>query len=53
MVTGSHLVTELASHLCICDEMSFFVTDVYLIPNEIVVIMEMNSIYDERHWSWI
>jgi hypothetical protein len=48
-----HLVTELASHLCICDEMSFFVTDVSLIRDEIVVIMEMNSIYDERRWSQI
>jgi hypothetical protein len=39
--------------LCICDEMSFFVTDVSLICDEIAVFMEMNSIYDERRWSWI
>jgi hypothetical protein len=48
-----HLVTELASHLCICEEMSFFVMDVSLIRDQIVGVMEMNSIYDERHWSWI
>jgi hypothetical protein len=62
MVTGSHLwwicddfhlVTELASHLCICDEMSFFVTDVVLICDEKIVVMDLNSIYDERCASWI
>jgi hypothetical protein len=47
------LVTMVASHLCICDEISFFVIDVSLIRDEIVVVMEMNSIYDERRWSWI
>jgi hypothetical protein len=35
------------------DVMSFFVTDVSLIHDEIVVIMEMNLVYDERRWSWI
>jgi hypothetical protein len=48
-----HLVTELASHLCIFDEMSFLVTNVVLIYDEKIVVMDLNSIYDERCSSWI
>jgi hypothetical protein len=42
-----------ASHLFIGDEIGFSVTDASLIREEIVVVMEMNSIYDQRRWSWI
>jgi hypothetical protein len=42
-----------ASHLFIGDEMCILVTDVSPICDELCVVMEMNSIYDERCWSWM
>jgi hypothetical protein len=47
------LVTMVASHLFIGEEIGFSVIDVSPICDEFCVVMEMNSIYDERCWSWI
>jgi hypothetical protein len=47
------LVTMVASHLFIGDEIGFSIIDVSPICDEFCVVMEMNSIYDERCWSWI
>jgi hypothetical protein len=41
-----------ASHL-VNDEMEIFVTDVSPLCDELDVVMEMNSICDDRFWSWM
>jgi hypothetical protein len=40
-----------ASHLVIGDEMEIFVIDVSPFCGEFDVVMEMNSICDDRFWS--
>jgi hypothetical protein len=47
------LVTMVASHLFIGDEIGFFV--IYLSPicGEFCVVMDLKSFYDERFWSYI
>jgi hypothetical protein len=45
------LVTMVASHLFIGDEIGFFVKDVTPICDEFCVVMDLNSFYDERFWS--
>jgi hypothetical protein len=40
-----------ASHLVIGDEMEIFITDLSPFYDEIDVVMEMNSICDDRFWS--
>jgi hypothetical protein len=45
------LVTMVASHLFIGDEIGFFVIDVSPISDEFCVVMDLNSFYDERLWS--
>jgi hypothetical protein len=42
-----------ASHLVIGDEMEIFVTNVSPFCDELDVVMEMNSICDDRFWSWM
>jgi hypothetical protein len=45
------LVTMVASHLFISDEIGFSVTDVSPIYDEFCVIMDLISFYDKRFWS--
>jgi hypothetical protein len=45
------LVTMVASHLFIGDEIGFSVIDVSPICDEFCVVMDLNSFYDKRFWS--
>jgi hypothetical protein len=45
------LVTMVASHLFIGDEIGFFVIDVSPICDEFGVVMDLNSFRDEFFWS--
>jgi hypothetical protein len=45
------LVTMVASHLFIGDEIGFSVIDVSPICDEICVVKDSNSFYDKRFWS--
>jgi hypothetical protein len=47
------MVTMVASHLFIGDEIGFFVIDVSPICDEFCVIMDLNSFYDKCFWSSI
>jgi hypothetical protein len=42
-----------ASHLVIGDEMVISVTDVSPFCDDLCDVMELNSICDERCWSWM
>jgi hypothetical protein len=42
-----------ASHLIIGDEMVIFITDVSPFCDELNVVMELDSICDDRFWSWM
>jgi hypothetical protein len=41
------------SHLLCCDGLSIFVIDVYPLCDEIRIVMEVNSFYDDQVWSWM
>ena len=45
------LVIGVASHLLCCDGLPIFVIDVYTFCDEIRVVMEVNSFYDDQLWS--
>jgi hypothetical protein len=45
------LVTVVASHLFIGDEIGFSIIDVSPISDEFCGIMDLNSFYDKRFWS--
>jgi hypothetical protein len=47
------LVSMVASHLFIGDEIGFSVIDVSPICDEFCVVMDLNSFYDKRFWSYI
>jgi hypothetical protein len=48
----SDLVIGVASHLLCCDGLPIFVIDVYPFCDEIRVVMEVISFYDDQVWSW-
>jgi hypothetical protein len=45
------LVTMVASHLFIGDEIGFSVIDVSPICDEFCVVMDLNSFHDKHFWS--
>jgi hypothetical protein len=46
------LVIGVTSHLLCFDGLPIFVIDVYPFCDEIRVVMEVNSIYDNQVWLW-
>ena len=47
----NHFVAEDVSHLIYCDDSDIFVTDVSTFCDEMSVVTEANSIYDDWFWS--
>jgi hypothetical protein len=45
------LFIGVASHLLCCDGLPIFVIGVYTFCDEIRVVMEVNSFYDDQVWS--
>jgi hypothetical protein len=47
------MVTEVASHLTMCDELELFVIDLLSFYDEKVIVTEVVTFNDDWVWSWI